>query len=288
MEMATVYLKWKPTHVLFLGDIQRAGRKHGGTALQSLRENIATHLEYAQQGHQVLFLGLGDYSDFMSPSNRARLAAANLYDTATDVIDHKAKELIEELYEVALRPTRGKWLGLIEGHHLTALKNGETTDMYLASLLDARFLGTSALMRLVFQNVGGQRLPVTIWAHHGTGAGQTGYYPLTRLEKEAADWEGVDVFCMGHTTKAAHEYTQKMIPRWKETDLSHRKIILIGAGGYSKKYVIGAMQGRVPRGGYAEQRMLRASIIGSPTLHLRPRRAGPNSNNLAIDIRAEG
>ena len=288
MQMETLYLKWKPAHILFLGDIQWAGLKHRSTALEALKDSIAAHLEWERRGERALFLGMGDYTDFMSPSNRARFAGANLYDNATDIVDAKAQELVDEIYDVALKPTRGKWLGLIEGHHMMTLKNGETTDMYLAERLKARFLGTSALTRLVFQNVGGQRIPATIWMHHGTGSGQTGYYPLARLEKEAADWEGVDVFAMGHTTKMCSEFTQKMIPRWKSGDLSHRKIILVGTGGYTKKYVFGALQGRVPRGGYAEQRMLRASIIGSPTLHIRPARRGPNGNNTGLEISAEG
>ena len=85
-----------------------------------------------------------------------------------------------------------------------------------------------------------------------------------RLEKVAAVWEGVDCFAMGHTTKKAAEFQDKPFPRWgsKRHDISHRKVILLGTGGYSKYYVEGAMQGRIPRGGYAEQRMLAPAIIG--------------------------
>ena len=45
----------------------------------------------------------------------------------------------------------------------------------------------------------------------------------------------------------------------------------MGTGGYSKCYVEGAMQGNVPRGGYAERGMMNAAILGSPILKIRPR-----------------
>ena len=278
--------------IWFLGDFQWAGKKSQSTALGQLQRTIADALESEKQGKEVRFVGTGDYIDFASPSNRARLKSANLYDTATDIIDDKALELTEEIFELALKPTKGKWLGLVEGHHLHELKDGTTTDMRLCEMLNAQFLGTSGLLKIGFclaNRMHGNRkgsIPVVLWIHHGVGGGQTGYFPLTRLEKVAAQWEQVDVFAMGHTTKSAQEYQNKPFPRWSPAmDISHRKVILIGAGGYSKHYVTGAMQGRIPRGGYAEQRMLSASFIGSPVLHIRPR---IYEGYVSVDLTAEG
>lgn len=279
--------------IWFLGDFQWAGAKADSTALSQLQQTIADALEQETHGREVRFIGMGDYIDFASPSNRARLKSANLYDTATDIIDSKAMELTEEIFHLALKPTVGKWLGLVEGHHFHELKDGTTTDMRLCEMLGAEFFGSSGLLKLAFQLPNQQKrrqpgglIPVTLWFHHGTGSGQTGYYPIARLEKVAAVWEQVDVFAMGHTTKMAAEFQNKPYPRWTPVpDLSHRKVILLGTGGYSKMYVTGAMQGRIPRGGYAEQRMLNAAIIGSPVLHIRPRVL---HGRLSVDVTAEG
>ena len=289
MKQLQIPMPWKPLDIWFIGDLQWAGNKQGGTALSYLQHTIKTALAEEANGKIVRFVGMGDYTDFASPSNRSRLKAANLYDTATDIIDQKAEELTEEIGDY-LKPTRGKWLGMVEGHHLHELKDGTTTDMRLCAMLDAQFLGTTGLLNLVFTRTG-TRLPVVIWFHHGVGSGQTGYYPLARLEKVAAVWEGVDIFAMGHTTKKAAEWTNKCFPRWdrRNHDVSHRKVTLLGTGGYSKYYVEGAMQGRVPRGGYAEQRMLAPAVIGSPVVHIRPQRIrGGGIDHSGVEITAEG
>lgn len=288
MKQQKLVLPWKPTHIWFIGDIQWSGIEDG-VAVDHLKRTIARALEDEAQGHTVRFIGMGDYTDFASPSNRARLKEANLYDTATDVIDQKALSLVHEVYEF-LKPTKGKWLGLVEGHHFYELKDGTTTDMRLCEMLGAEFFGSTGLLSLQFRRTTStQQIGCVIWFAHGVGNGQTGYYPLTRLEKKSAEWEQVDVFAMGHTTKMVTEFQNKVFPRWAPAmDLAHRKVTLIGTGGYSKTYVLGATQGRIPRGGYAEQKMLNAAIIGSPVLHVRPRNIGTRTTaHLQLDITAE-
>lgn len=278
---------FKPTRVVFLGDFQWAGKKSHGTALTQLKETIAEAME-----QDSLFVGMGDYIDFLSPSNRQRLRAAALYDTAEDVIDEKAMELTHEIFEEALKPTVGRWLGLVEGHHFSQLKSGDTTDMRLASMLKTKFLGTCGVIRLNFVR-GTAAMPVVLWVHHGHGNGQTSYYPLARLEKFAADQETVDVFAIGHTTKMGTILKNRMGYKWDHGGYAyHRNVHLVGTGGYSRAYVEGSMQGQVPRGGYAEQQMLGPAVIGSPTLIITPVRksyghAGRKGSNIFPKLKVE-
>jgi len=277
--------------VMFLGDIQSTGFQspQSKASLTVLKENVKRGMDCG-----AWFVGMGDFTDTFSPSNRARLAAAGLYDTATDTIDAKNLDLILELYNVALKPTKGRWLGLLAGHHWHQFKYGDTTDMRLASLLDAPFVGDCVAIRLKFQLGGSKQLSALIWAHHGVGNGQTGYYPLARLEKVAAGWEGVDVFAMGHTTKQAVEATNKLRTRWGhdategQFDLVSRKVVLVGSGGYSKAYVENAIQGQVPSGGYAEKRMLNPSVMGSPVVWFWPKRVMEGGvERLVLDVTGE-
>src|SRR5688572_14554853 len=100
------------------------------------------------------FIGMGDYVDAFSPSNRQRIRSAALYDTAQSMIDQKAESLVTELYEEALKPSKGRWLGLLEGHHYHQFSAGMTTDMLLADMLGTKHLGTAAYVRMVFKRGG--------------------------------------------------------------------------------------------------------------------------------------
>ena len=104
-----------------VGDIQWTGLK-GETVVSMLRRHIEWGVE-----HGAYFLGMGDMIDFASPSNRQALRAAALYDNAQQVIDDAARNLVHELYETVLKPSKGRWLGLLEGHHFTQFRDGTTS-----------------------------------------------------------------------------------------------------------------------------------------------------------------
>src|SRR5689334_21723076 len=99
----------RPIFVAPIGDIQWSGER-GPTSKDILKRHIDRCLKL-----DAWYIGLGDYIDFMSPSNRQRFKEAGLYDTAQDVVDDKALELTYELYEKFLRPTKGRWLGMLHG-----------------------------------------------------------------------------------------------------------------------------------------------------------------------------
>src|SRR5262249_11348343 len=183
----------KEVRIVFVGDIQWNGKRSNSTALGALKDTLAKGMNDG-----AYFVGMGDYTDFMSPSNRQRMKAAALYDNAEEAIDNTALDLVSELYELALKPTKGRWLGMVEGHHPAELRSGETTDMRLCEMLGTTFLGTCGVIHLTLMTRERCETPITLWLHHGQGNGQTGYYPLARLEKVYADQEGIDVFAIGH------------------------------------------------------------------------------------------
>jgi len=272
VELASFDIKRKqgdhtPVVIAPIGDIQWAGPR-GSTAKDLLKRHIDRCME-----RNAWFVGLGDYIDFASPSNRQRLRSAALYDTAEDVIDDKALDLVLELFELYLKPTKGRWLGLLHGHHYTLMKTGETTDQRLCQLLDAPFLGTSAYVRLQF-SIGGARLPVTLWAHHGCGGGQKAGGPLGKIEDMAASFPSADIYLMGHTTKSSVAPIERVIVRWKGRGgpaLVHKRVHLVNTGGFSRGWMHKSKQGNVPMGGYVEQGMMRPATLGAPLVYITPR-----------------
>ena len=283
MEVVTSkVLPWEPIKIMPIGDIQFSG--HNGPAdIKRLRSYLEAGME---QG--AYFIGMGDYCDWLSPSNRHRLTQAALYDTAQDVIERAAMQLEDELFEV-LEPTKGRWLGLLEGHHFYTHSNGETTDQRLARLLDSRFLGTSCLYRITFRDklaTGSTRSIVfTIWAHHGAGGASSVSAVLLKLEKMVSAFDA-DLFLMGHAHRigaAPLDYItvgSRGIPR-----MYHKTKLLVATGSFLRGWQQGSTVGGTPRGSYVEQRMLKPVALGGTVITATPKRLGHNCIHSLVDLR---
>src|SRR2546422_6033354 len=156
-------LKNKTLTIIPIGDCQYDGSEES-TALGALKQTIKKGVEEG-----AFFIGMGDMTDFLSPSNRSALKGARLYDTAHDVIERAGNQLVDEIYEI-LKPTTGRFLGLLEGHHMQEFADGTTSDMCLAQRLRTRHLGSMAYIGINLAK-GQSRVRVNIWASHGCGGG---------------------------------------------------------------------------------------------------------------------
>lgn len=264
MELVNRRVKTDKLVIAPLGDIQYDGSR-GSTALEHLKRFIDRALE-----HEALFVGMGDYIDFASPTGRQKLRSAGLHENAYDVIESKALELAYELNEKVLAPTKGRWLGMLEGHHYMNLRAGDTTDMRLCQLLDTRFLGSSALIHLTL-GTSTHKIPFTLWASHGQrGSGALQGTALHEIQQIAGGCEGVDVYMMGHVPKATVGVVNRLVPKWSaKPDLQHRSLYLVRTGGFSKAYVVNAREGSVPRGLYPEVKGYTPGYIGGTLITLR-------------------
>ena len=259
--------------VLPVGDILWLGFPDEDVAIDMLARHIAWGVK-----HKAYFIGMGDYIDAFSPSNRARLKEVGLYDSSHRVLDRTADDLLETLYEKALAPSKGRWLGLLEGHHYHQYSDGTTSDQQLCRMLEAPFLGTSAFVRLhfTFSTSKTGRGDVKIWAHHGVGSGQRAGSPLNKLELLPAYWDA-DIFLMGHHHKKVATPLDRISAMYPNMDskspplLIHKTVLLVGTGGFLKGYVADRKVGATPRGSYVEMKMLPPVSLGGPLIRIRPR-----------------
>jgi hypothetical protein len=258
MELITINMPANRDRILIapLGDIQFSG-PGGSTAQDALKRHIDRCMKLG-----AWFIGMGDYIDFASPSNRARLTSANLYDTANEVIENAAESLVDEVFRLFLKPTVGRWIGLLEGHHFFEF-GGRTTDLLLAEKLKTRHLGTSCFVHL-------KPCDVTLWAHHGAGGGKLPGSSLNTIYHVAAGLEGADVYLMGHNTKLSTVRLSRPRPQWNCTPpkLTHRDIHHVNTGGFSRSNVPFSRHGAIPRGDYAEQGLMTPSPLGAPLIHI--------------------
>lgn len=256
-----------------LGDIQWTGITEHLT-LSRLRRHISQ-----ARARRAYYVGLGDYTDVMAPSNRRRYKSAGLYDSAAQALEEKLALLIDEVYDKVLAPTRGRWLGMVKGHHYFEFSDGSTSDTRLARKLRSPYLGTSGIVCLAVRDPHtGRTGQVKVMLHHGNGGGSKAGAALNKIENFYIDWD-VDVVVMGHTTKVGAAPVNRIVPIFNgaRSDLWHRKVMLVNSGGWFRCYLNGARQAGLPQGGYVEENMLRPASLGAPLIYIKPlwkRKAG--------------
>ena len=273
----------KPIWIAPLGDIQWNGHEE-----DIAYDDLGAYVERAMS-LGAWFIGMGDYIDMASPSGRMKVDAANVYDNLRQNIDDRALELTHQVAAI-LKPTRGRWLGMLAGHHFWQFKHGSTSDQRLCESLDAKFLGDDigemggACVNITFPTQRGSH-SFKFWAHHGSGSGEESSM-LLKLKKIAADHEYVDLFLMGHMTKMVGT----VIPKIRYTfykaigggrDYSfkviERRVPLVGTGGWSKGLLVG-------RSTYVEKKpsTMRPVSLGAPLIQVIPefRRSHNNTEDV--------
>lgn len=182
----------KPFKLIPFGDIHRDSDMHA-------HDHWAEFLAYAKQQKNAVFLGMGDYTDGVSTSERIVLSDVGLHDTTRttlkDVYRGVTKTLTNELNFM-----RGRCIGMLGGNHYFDFGDGDTTDHVLASALGSKFLGVCSFIRLSlrFSNKTAQRHSLDIFAHHGKGGGSTPGAQFNTIEKMQSTADA-DVYLMGHT-----------------------------------------------------------------------------------------
>jgi len=143
----------------------------------------------------VLFLGMGDYLDSYSTSERMVMYGGGLHESSVKNHAETARKKVEALSK-ELAFMRGKIIGFVGGNHFPILKGGISGDQHLAAMLETDYLGACCAMRITFRIHGGTRTSIDIFAHHGKGGGTTAAGKFNAVEKlqQVCD---ADIFLMG-------------------------------------------------------------------------------------------
>lgn len=251
---------WEEVNLVPIGDVQYGAE---GVDMKSLRRDVEWGLE-----NNAYFIGMGDYVDVASPSNRAKWRGSGFYDSVQQALEEKAEEHRLEFLET-VKGTEGRWLGLLEGHHYWEYMDGTTTDTRLAQDLQAPFLGTCAIVRVRMQKPNSNsRLTMDIWAHHGTGSGATQAAPLNKLDKVTGSFDA-DLFLINHYQRRG-AVPKDFLYANRKGILRHKTKYLVATGGYMRGYTQGSSQGNVKRGSYVEAGMMPPASLGGVIIKMRP------------------
>lgn len=209
-----------------------------------------------KKGYMVRLLGIGDYLDLASPSNRRRIM--EMYDTTRKTIDSIAVEEISRFVKL-FRPIKHCFLGLLTGHHthiFTSDKRshgwaGKTSDQYIANQLGCPSYSDHDRMSVV---LGRMLLPhqthLDILALHGSGGAQT---PGGRVAKRI---KYAEIAPTAHIVISGHDNAKLAYPR-SGLDYEHGSIkrYVVGSGSFQRAYLEGHT-------GYAEEMGLVPADLG--------------------------
>lgn len=182
----------KPLHLVIFGDIHRDSPNFADGAWD----------DFLKRGRSIasksVFLGMGDYIDSASASERACLGNGDLHDSTKKDLEMLAKDKVKLLAK-ELAFMRGRLIGLVNGNHYFQFQSGMNTDQRLADALGTAYLGVCSLIRLTI-NCHGRKNTLDIFAHHGKGASRLIGGSLNRVAQMV---EGVDadIHIMGHDHK---------------------------------------------------------------------------------------
>lgn len=237
-----------------LGDIHFGAK---GFPEEHLKENIEWALDRG-----ISFIGMGEYCDMGSASQRQLLG--QLRDESRAELDVMMKEKIDQLFEI-LKPTKGHWIGLLEGDHRFDLTTGTSIDQYLCELLVCPFLGTSALIRIRADVKNHPEADTLLYCHHGIGSSRSAGGHLIQVENLLKVFDA-DVYLMGHS----HSKTGSPIDRQylsPDNVHHHRTKILARTGAWIRSYMSSAPHDLgepviLSRGSYIEQKAYTPASLG--------------------------
>lgn len=174
--------------LLPFGDVHRDSPAHAD-------EEWKKFLAHARKVPNPLFLGMGDYMDGYSTSERSIIYSGGLHDSSKKRHDEDGRGRIRAFAkEIAFM--KGRMIGALNGNHYQVYHDGTNGDQYLANLMDTKYLGVCCVVR-VSVDCAGRQTAFTIAAHHGRGAGTTAGGRMNSVEKLAGFFPEADIVLMG-------------------------------------------------------------------------------------------
>jgi len=245
-----------------LGDIQYGSQ---GCSTSLLKKDVN---RMVVNGDFVI--GMGDYTDPMSPSNRhaLKVAAQGLYESTLDLIDGAVERMVGDLAGL-LNPIPPKnWLGLIGFDHGWEFQDGQPSDALLARKLGAEYLGHSTIVNIHQKGI----RPLRVFATHGKGGSVSSTGKTLHLERLLAAFD-VDIVLMGHSHLKYGVPVQRIGTRTRkngETRLYAEQKVVGITGSYLKGYEANTTRGGWAAGSYVERAAMRPVPLGGIQIHCKP------------------
>lgn len=280
----------QPLRIVPFGDVHRFSP---ACFLPAWNAFLDEEKEAIKSGQKTLYLGMGDYDDLASTSEREILANKGLHESTQSTINEQATLRVKALAK-ELAFMRGRTIGLVGGNHYWILDSGINTDQLLAQELGTHFLGAATVVALSIEVAGGNRIRMVICAHHGVGRGRKLGAAINRVEDLHEVFPEADLYLMGdnHKRGALPDERLRLRGVGATRSLGYRKVWYGRTGsfqiGYSPRdpHKITRRAIAADEGSYVVDRLLRPSNLGVIRFNVTPKHTSEGS--IELDIKHEG
>lgn len=246
-----------PIYLIPFGDVHRSSPA-------CCIEKWNDFLEWAEEKENTYFIGMGDYDDLASASERIILTDKKLHESSLKTLDGLYKYHTDRFYD-EIKFMKGRCIGLMEGNHYAELQSGITTTQYLCEKLECKYLGVSTFVRLQFR-YNNFKSVIDIWGHHGKGAARLIGGSLNTVEQmaESAD---ANIYLMGHDHKKSIAPGEKLVLQSGNGSLrlKVRKMLFGRTGSFLKGYEPEVKSYIVDRG-------FKPTVLGVIKIEMTPKR----------------
>ncbi len=221
--------------------------------------------EWAKKKPRSMFIGMGDYLEWFSDSERRGVRSINLHESSEKMMDDFAKETCDEFYS-QISFMKGRILGMLEGNHFYQFQNGMTSTQYLCQKLSCKYLGASGFVRIRFCNTrSNDKVKIDVFVHHGKGAARLVGGSLNTVQ-QMAECAEADIYLMGHDHKKSIGMSSRLVLTDGRTgiNLKEKKVLYARTGSFLKGY-------EPEKPSYVTKSLLNPSDLGTVKIELTPR-----------------
>lgn len=205
------------------------------------------------------YIGMGDYNDFASTSEKKIIADSGLHDTTREMLDMVA-ERENRLFAREIKHMRGKLLGFVHGNHSWNFMNGKNSTEDLADRMQTDYLGWICYYHITI-NVQGKKISFDMVLCHGRAGGKLAGSAINQVEDLKRIFPLADIYCMGHDhNRGAWPVS---VLHWDKYTMSikQKRQYLCRSGAFKKGYSENSS-------GYEIARLFRPSDLGTIRLNI--------------------
>lgn len=237
-------------------------------------------LLWAKSKNDAYFLGMGDYFDLASSSER-KILKMGLHESTTSTLDSWYMEKVLEITK-ELSFMKGRLIGMVEGNHFGEFQNGMTTTQKMCDILQCKYLGVASIIRVTVECCS-KRSALDVFAYHGKGFGRLVGSGLNNVQQMAEIAEA-DIYLMGDNHQKSLAYSDKMYLSGGGRGVLHvrnRKQLYARTGSFLSGYKDGMAS-------YVTDKLLNPTNLGTVKIEITPHRTQPEHapSEYYLDIHA--